>query len=109
MPGVAVPAAAELIEDSADLAHGCSSLKKAHRVAEHRQAIALICQPAPRPARVLGREGVVLGARHQAEDAAGGVPNASHVALRAVGIDRKFAGLAVLVDIAEDHLPGLLQ
>src|SRR4051812_19142536 len=88
---------------------GVLSAEELHGVAEQPQAVALLGHALACPARVLRRQDVALGVRHQAEDAAADVAQAGDVALRAVGVVRILRRLAVGADVAEDDLAGALQ
>lgn len=63
----------------------------------------------PSPLRVLRRQQVAFGVRHQAEHAAGWIADPRDVGLRAVRVDRERARLAVGIDVAEHRLAGLDQ
>src|SRR5437867_4482271 len=59
-----------------------------NRISEEPQSIALRGQPLARPPRVLRRQNVSLGMRHQTEHSTGRVADARYVALGAVRIMR---------------------
>src|SRR5262249_31505733 len=62
-----------------------------------------------RPARVLRRQNVALGVRHQAKHAAAGIANAGHISLGAVRIHGVASRFAVGIDIAKDDLCTLFE
>src|SRR4051812_38602052 len=61
-----------------------TALEELNGVAEQLQPVAFLLEPLACPARVLGRQHVAFGVRHQPEDAAGEVADAGDVALGAV-------------------------
>src|SRR5215831_9522651 len=86
-----------------------ASKKILHGVPKQLQPIPFLRQSASRPLRVLRREHVAFGVRHEAEDAAAGVAEAGDVALGAVGIDRIWSRLSLGIDVAKHDLPGLFK
>ena len=83
---------------------------KTQRHSETTASRRLLSSIPRRPARMLRRQDVSFGVRHQAQDASGKVAYAGDVCLRAVRVLREAVRrVAIRIDVFECNLAGLLE
>src|SRR5262249_17537535 len=86
-----------------------SLIEELDRVSEQKHAITFLGQSLPCPPRMLGGQNVSVGMGHQSQYTAGGIANAGHVSLRAIGIDGVGTWFPLEIDIPQNYLSSLLQ